>query len=498
MDIILALVAILILSVLLFKNKSKATDKNKILAPGPKGLPILGYMPFIGPTPHVKYKELSKTYGPIVRVRMGSTDVLVLHDVQSIKEGLNKDEVLARPPYFLLRRMGMDGVITMNGQPWLDNRRFCLHVLRDLGFGRKSMEQHIKEEVAQLCDVLQSWDGQPKAITDIITSSISNNITALVFGERFHYDDPRRHFLDTRLVQFALNASFVSTLDFLPILRKLVSYVPSSKIRIAQEQLKDVHDFIRQQMRERSNALNANVNKDLMSAYWNKINENNGGNASFNPLSYFDHETYFCSTWADYMSSGTHSVRASMLWHLLNCARDPEGVQRKLQQEVDEVVGRVRAPEWEDRKNMPYTMAVIWEMLRWRTVAPLGIIREAERDTTIGGFHVPAGTVVMSNVWALHHDPDVWEHPMDFDPTRFLSTDQTKLLPKPAALLPFSTGRRMCPGETLSMMELFIYLATLMQRFTVLPKEGDTISMDIFDGFITLPLHTQEIRFVPR
>ncbi|XP_042146406.1 cytochrome P450 18a1-like [Ixodes scapularis] len=246
MDIILAMVAILILSVLLFKDKSRATDKNKILAPGPKGLPILGYMPFIGPTPHVKYKELSKIYGPIVRVKMGSTDVLVLHDVQSIKEGLNKDEVLARPPYFLLRRMGMDGVITMNGQQWLDNRRFCLHVLRDLGFGRKSMEQHITEEVAQLCDVLQSWGGQPKAITDIITSSISNNITALVFGERFHYDDPRRHFLDTRLVNFALNASFVSTLDFLPILRKLVSYVPSSKIRIAEEQLKDVHDFIRQ------------------------------------------------------------------------------------------------------------------------------------------------------------------------------------------------------------------------------------------------------------
>ncbi|KAG0430412.1 hypothetical protein HPB47_022718 [Ixodes persulcatus] len=200
----------------------------------------------------------------------------------------------------------------------------------------------------------------------------------------------------------------------------------------------------------------------------------------------------------NFFGAGTHSVRASMLWHLLNCAREPEGVQRKLQQEVDQIVGRVRAPEWEDRKNMPYTMAVIWEMLRWRTVAPLGIIREAERDTTIGGFHVPAGTVVMSNVWALHHDPDVWEHPMDFAPTRFLNADQTKLLPKPAALLPFSTGRRMCPGETLSMMELFIYLATLMQRFRVLPKEGDTISMDIFDGFITLPLHTQEIRFVPR
>ncbi|KAG0430411.1 hypothetical protein HPB47_022717 [Ixodes persulcatus] len=368
MVIILAIVAILIISVLLFKNKSKGTDTNKILAPGPKGLPIIGYMPFIGPTPHVKYKELSKIYGPIVRIKMGSTDVLVLHDVQSIKEGLNKDEVLARPPYFLLKRMGMDGVITMNGQPWLDNRRFCLHVLRDLGFGSKSMEQHIKEEVAQLCDALQSWDGKPNDITDIITSSISNNITALLFGERFHYDDPRRHFLDTRLVKFALNASTVSALDFLPIVWKLVSYIPSSKIRIAQEELKDLHDFIRQ-VWERSKALNADVNKDFIGAYLNKINEKNGGNASFNPQT-------LTGNALNLFGAGTLSVKASMLWHLLNCARDPEGVQRKLQQEVDEVVGRVRAPVWEDRENMPYTMAVIWEMLRWRTVAPLGIIRD--------------------------------------------------------------------------------------------------------------------------
>ncbi|CAN8032591.1 unnamed protein product, partial [Ixodes persulcatus] len=491
MDIILVLVATLILSVLLFKIKSKATDKNKALAPGPMGLPILGYMPFLGPRPHVKYKKLSEVYGPIVRVKMGSVDVLVLHTVQSIKEGLNKDEVLARPPYFRLRSLGMDGIVTMNGQPWLDNRRFCLHVLRDLGFGRKSMEEHIKEEISQLCDVLRSWDGKPKAVTDVLTSSVSNNITALLFGERFHYDDPRRHFLDTRAVKFALNASFVSALDFLPVVRNLVSHIPSSKFGITKDVLKSVHDFIRQQVREHSKTLEADVNTDFIGAYLKKINENNGGNASFNPQTLTGNALNF-------FGAGTNTVRASMLWHLLNCARDPEGVQRKLQQEVDKVVGRVRALEWEDRHKMPYTMAAVWEMLRWRTVAPLGVIRAVERDTTIGGFYVPAGTVVLPNVWAVHNDPDIWERPMDFDPTRFLNAEQTELLPKPAALLSFSTGRRMCPGETLATMELFMYLATLMQRFRVLPKEGDTISMDIFDGVITLPLHSQEIRFIPR
>ncbi|CAN7995742.1 unnamed protein product, partial [Ixodes hexagonus] len=515
MTAILVLVIILVLSVLLLKKRnSKASENDKVMAPGPNGLPILGYLPFMGRLPHVTYKKLSETYGPIVRVKLGSVDVCVLHTVESIKEGLNNDEVLARPSYFLLRDIGIDGkyteiqrknlgttnliqrytrlpgIISMNGQPWADNRRFCLHVLRNLGFGKKSMEEHIREEIAQLCDVLRSWSGKPKLVTDVLTSSISNNITALIFGERFHYDDPRRHFLDERAVKFALNATFVSALDFLPTVRKLVSYFPSTKARLAKKQVHSVIDFIRQEMGERSKTLDEDVNRDFIDAYLKKINENNGGNASFNLRT-------LTGNAVNIFGAGTNTVRASMEWHLLNCARDPEGVQRKLQQEVDNVVGRVRAPEWEDRLRMPYTMAVIWEMQRWRTLAALGITRVAERDTKIGGFHIPAGTVVLPNVWAVHHDPELWENPEEFDPTRFLSADHTELLPKPTSFMPFSTGRRMCPGETLAMMEMFLYLATLMQKFTVLPKDVATISMDIHDALIAVPL-CQEIRFLPR
>ncbi|KAG0445248.1 hypothetical protein HPB47_017822 [Ixodes persulcatus] len=196
--------------------------------------------------------------------------------------------------------------------------------------------------------------------------------------------------------------------------------------------------------------------------------------------------------------AGTTTLTATIEWSLLKCAHDPEGVQRKLQQDVDNIVGRKRAPEWEDRHRMPYIMAFIWELLRWRTPTPLGLVRMAERDTTMGGFHVPAETLVLFNFWSVHHDPEVWEHPFEFDPTRFLNADHTVLLPKPAAIIPFSTGRRMCPGETLAIMEIFMYLTTLMQTFTVLPKEGETISMYIRQGLTNIPLDTQKLRFMPR
>ncbi|XP_040069281.2 cytochrome P450 2J6 isoform X1 [Ixodes scapularis] len=489
-DIALGLVITLVIGALCLK-KGKARIQDRPLPPGPTGVPVLGYLPFLGSSPQVTYKKLAAKYGPIVRVKLGSEDVVVLNDLDSIKEGLNKDAVLARPTHFLLRSIGVDGIATMNGQRWVDNRRFCMHVLRDLGFGKKSMEEHIKEEIAQLYDVLKSWNGTPGKIENVITSSVSNNITALVFGERFSYDDPRRLFLDKRASGVSRNGSFTSPLDFFPALRKLLSYLPSSRSSIVRALADSMLDFIRKEADQRSKTLSPDVNRDFIDAYLKKINESNGTNQSFNLRTLMGNAL-------NLFGAGTNTVRASIEWNLLYCARDPEGVQRKLQQEVDNIVGRERAPEWEDRHRMPYTMAFIWEMLRWRTPTPLGLIRMAERDTTMGGFHVPAGTVVLSNFWAVHHDPEVWEHPFDFDPTRFLNADHTVLLPKPAAFIPFSTGRRMCPGETLAIMEIFIYLTTLLQKFTVLPKEGETISMDIHEGITNIPLHSQELRFLPR
>ncbi|CAN8013052.1 unnamed protein product, partial [Ixodes pacificus] len=341
-----------------------------------------------------------------------------------------------------------------------------------------------------LCDVLTSWNGTPGKMENVITSSVSNNITALLFGERFSYDDPRRKFLDKATSTISRNASSIPALDFLPALRKLLSYFPSSKSSIIRAHADSILDFIRR-ADQRSKKLSSDVNRDFIDAYLKKINEGSGVNSSFNLRT-------LMGNCVNLFGAGTNTVKASIEWGVLKCAHDPEGVQRKLQQEVDNVVGRDRALEWEDRHRMPYTVAFIWEVLRWRTPTPLGLIRMAERDTTMGGFHVPAGTVVLPNFWAVHHDPEVWKLPFEFDPTRFLNADHTVLLPKPAALLPFSTGIRMCPAETLGIMEVFMYLTALMQKFTVLPKEGEAISMDIHQGLNISALHSQELRFLPR
>ncbi|CAN8015620.1 unnamed protein product, partial [Ixodes persulcatus] len=142
--------------------------------------------------------------------------------------------------------------------------------------------------------------------------------------------------------------------------------------------------------------------------------------------------------------AGTNSLNRSLAWHLLVCAANPDTLQRKIQKEIDDVVGQDRQPSWQDSHDMPFTVASIREMQRWKTVMPLAIPRrQAEAPhIVIGGYVIPKGTAVMANLWAVHMDPKLWGSPETFNPYRFLVlNDQTlKITPKPEHLIPFSIG----------------------------------------------------------
>lgn len=91
--------------------------KEKPLPPGPTGVPILGYLPFIRKPYHIAFKELSEQYGPIIRVRLGFKDLVVLNDLASIRQGLTNPDILFRPEDFVFRYLGVTGIGTINGYP---------------------------------------------------------------------------------------------------------------------------------------------------------------------------------------------------------------------------------------------------------------------------------------------------------------------------------------------------------------------------------------------
>ncbi|KAK8767173.1 hypothetical protein V5799_006049 [Amblyomma americanum] len=191
------------------------------------------------------------------------------------------------------------------------------------------------------------------------------------------------------------------------------------------------------------------------------------------------------------------SATVTLQWHVLNFADKPDTVQARIRQEIDDEVGRERQPAWKDRNRMPYTVACIWEMYRWKTVSPLGVARScAGEDTFFDEYFIPKGTTVSPNVWAVHNDPTLWKVPSKFDPSSFLREDGSLVQPKPEYLIPFFIGKRMCPGEILASVEIFLYITCLLQKCIVLPDEGKIQGLDSADIPLA-ELNRYKVRFLP-
>jgi len=145
-------------------------------------------------------------------------------------------------------------------------------------------------------------------------------------------------------------------------------------------------------------------------------------------------------------------------------------IQKSVHQELDSVLGRERQPTWSDHINLPYTLAVIYEAMRQHTVVPISMLRCASQGTKIAGYDIPKETIVMTNIWGVHHDVESWKDPFDFKPERFIQDGKTF---RPQEFIPFSFGKRNCPGEDMAIMTVFLYFASIMQRYTISFQKKD-------------------------
>ncbi|GJE88030.1 cytochrome P450 [Phanerochaete sordida] len=141
--------------------------------------------------------------------------------------------------------------------------------------------------------------------------------------------------------------------------------------------------------------------------------------------------------------------------------------QQKAQEELDRVVGRDRLPEITDQDSLPYTTALIRELLRWRPIGPASAIHRSTADDWYGDYFIPAGSMVIGNVWAILHDEERYPDPEAFKPERFLTAEGTldPSVPDPAQV--FGFGRRICPGRFFAHAALFLYISHILAAFTI-------------------------------
>ena len=120
---------------------------------------------------------------------------------------------------------------------------------------------------------------------------------------------------------------------------------------------------------------------------------------------------------------------------------------------------------------MPYAEAFIEELLRIASVLPVAVPRLAAKDFKFHGYIIPKGTTIYPSLYTMHYDPEVFPEPEKFRPERFLSQDLKSVL-KVDSLIPFSVGRRACPGETFARDQLFLFITSLVQNFNITAEPG--------------------------
>ncbi|XP_075830107.1 cytochrome P450 2C26-like isoform X2 [Microtus pennsylvanicus] len=460
----LVMVSVLILTCLLLFSHWKRSSTQRKLPPGPTPLPIIGNIHQIDvKNVHQAFTNFSKIYGPVFTLYFGMKPAVVLHGYEAIKEALigHGEEFSGRGkvPIFDMVLKGF-GIAFSNGDIWKETKHFSLLTLRKLGMGKRSIENQIQEEAQFLVEELKKTNGSPYDPSFILTCAPCNVICSIIFQNRFEYNDQ----------------VLVSLIEKLNANTKILSSLWAQS-------------YLSAKIKEHEESLDATNPRDFIDYFLIK-----GKQENHNQQSIYTREN-LTATLIDLFVGGTDTLKTTMRFALLLLLKHPH-VTAKVQEEIDRVVGRQRSPCLQDRKQMPYTDAVIHEVQRLLDIAPNSVPHEVTCDVKFRNYLIPKGTTILTSLSSVLHDSNEFPNPETFDPGHFL--DAKGNFKKNDYFMPFSTGKRVCLGEGLARMELFLFLTTILQNFKlkslVPPNEINDVPM--YNGFVVLPPPFQ-LCFIP-
>ncbi|RMC11143.1 hypothetical protein DUI87_12056 [Hirundo rustica rustica] len=404
-------------------------------------------------------QKLSEQYGQVFTVHMGSDPVVVLYGHDVVKEALvdRADEFASRGHMPIGDRANNGlGIIFSNNEPWLQVRRFSLTTLRNFGMGKRSIEERIQEESDYLLEEINKTKGASFDPTFMLSCSVSNIICSIVFGKRYDYNDKKflalmnnmnNIFEMTNSKWGQLYQMFSNILDYLP--------GPHNNIFAEFDALKA---FVAEEVKLHQASLDPNSPQDFIDCFLSKMQEEKD-----RPNSSFHMKNLITSTF-DLFIAGTETTSTTIRYGLLLLLKYPK-IQEKVQEEIDQVIGRSRKPCVADRTQMPYTDAVVHEIQRFISLVPLALPHTVTKDTSFRDYVIPKGTTIFPVLTSVLHDSKEFANPHEFNPEHFLNKDGT--FRKSDFFMPFSAGKRICPGEGLARMEIFLLMVIILQNFTL-------------------------------
>nr|AFL91704.1 flavonoid-3',5'-hydroxylase [Aconitum vilmorinianum] len=446
------------------------------LPPGPKGWPVVGALPLLGSMPHVALAKMSRQYGPIVYLKLGSRGMVVASTPDSARAFLKTlDLNFSNRPTDAgathIAYNSQDMVFADYGPRWKLLRKLTsLHML-----GGKAIEDWARvrrDEVGYMVKAMyeSSFMGEAVVVPDMLVFAMANMLGQVILSRRvFVTKGVESNEFKEMVIELMTSAGLFNVGDYIPS----IAWMDLQGIVRGMKRLHRKFDvLLDKKFKEHMATRDERKEKpDLLDV----LMDNRDNKSEQERLT----DTNIKALLLNLFSAGTDTSSSTIEWALTEMIKNPS-IFRCAHAEMDQVIGRNRRLEESDILKLPYLQAICKETFRKHPSTPLNLPRVAIEPCEIDGYYIPKGTRLSVNIWAIGRDPNVWENPLEFNPDRFLTGKMAKIDPRGNnfELIPFGAGRRICAGTRMGIVLVEYILGTLVHAFEWKMPDGETLNMD--------------------
>ncbi|ELU01323.1 hypothetical protein CAPTEDRAFT_142746 [Capitella teleta] len=467
-------------AILLFIWRRRTSTLQSI--PGPRGYPIVGHMTMLGDAPQEALTTWSKQYGSVYRLKFGVWPVVIVSGYKTVYEALVKqgDTFADRPAFQTFKDYANGASMSFHtyDASLKAHRRVTSSALKNcaLGHGKTELTQAlIWREGLRLLDLWSNRAGSFDPCEDV-TLAIAGILYSLCFGhDRLITDDESYVNILTNVNPTTEQFAAGNHVDLLPWRKLFISKHSHNKNVERMRWMTALNQ-------EKFDSLKHDVDASHIMGYMIEESKK-AGNQSLNA-------EQLVNTTVEFLSAGTETSSTTLLWAIIYMAHFPE-IQEKAAKEILDTLGPDHLPTMASCARLPYTEATVFEIMRLTTIVPFALPHCTTRDTRLGDYHIPKGTLVYMNLWSVGRDPHSFHYPEDFNPDRFLieDPDYGLRLNRDALRrqLPFGAGKRKCIGEVLGKTQVMTLFTLLLQRCRIVAGKGKIPSLKPNFGDILKP-----------
>ncbi|KAL5188453.1 Cytochrome P450 CYP736A12 [Glycine soja] len=458
-------------------------NKAKKLPPGPRGLPILGSLHKLGPNPHRDLHQLAQKYGPVMHLRLGFVPTIVVSSPQAAELFLKTHDLVfaSRPPLEAAKYISWEQrnlSFAEYGSYWRNVRKMC--TLELLSHTKINSFRSMREEELDLMVKLLREAAKDGAVVDLSAkvSTLSADMSCrMVLGKKYMDRDLDEKGFKAVMQEGMHLAATPNMGDYIPYIAALDLQGLTKRMKVVG---KIFDDFFEKIIDEH---LQSEKGEDRTKDFVDVMLDFVGTEES----EYRIERPNIKAILLDMLAGSMDTSATAIEWTLSELLKNPR-VMKKVQMELETVVGMKRKVEESDLDKLVYLDMVVKESMRLHPVAPLLIPHQSTEDCMVGDLFIPKKSRVIVNAWAIMRDPSAWDEAEKFWPERFEGSS-IDVRGRDFELIPFGSGRRGCPGLQLGLTVVRLTVAQIVHCFDwKLPKDILPDDLDMKEEFgLTMP-----------